>query len=110
MQLDIDRELEICERATPGPWHVGGGRDGSHFGIYDENCCCVALAWRGENPATTEAEHRANAALISFAPEALRRLKRVRELLFEGRELFLDGEYNFTKEAMAELRELLGVK
>ena len=42
--------------------------------------------------------------------DALRRLKRVRELLFEGREMFFDGEYKFTKAAMAELRELLGVK
>ena len=129
MQLDIDRELEICERATPGPWYAHNPDD-----QYCMNAYCVSTdrcepemeygdekRWLNEVVAFTllqsprvvghaakRWEHDADfiaAARLGY-PDALRRLKRVRSLIFTdhgGIRAWTDADRN-------ELKELLGVK
>lgn len=89
---DLKADLEICERATPGPWwNEGGVIHAKNPGIWTEqNCSCVHIArvYYGYWENARLCEQEVNGDFIDEAregwPEAVRRAmaaeERVREL------------------------------
>lgn len=89
MNLDFDKELKVCEAATPGPWVLWDGCSWRRFG-----CEALDLKWHGKTVILpTKCHHDGHPDLIvekrdaefvcrsrSVLPDALRRLKRLKEL------------------------------
>lgn len=114
MDLDIDRELAVCEAATPGPW-TAFPSDFCMVGGMGEKVCLL--------PSAISERHVATAEFIAAArtgyPEALRRLKRLRELHLASQTLtiqvvhgdILIEENNERYSAIdAEIRQLLNLE
>lgn len=114
MDLDIDRELAVCEAATPGPW-TAFPSEYCMVGGMGEKVCLL--------PSAISERHVATAEFIAAArtgyPEALRRLKRLRELYLASRALTvlvvrgdISIEENNTRYSTidAEIRQLLDLE
>lgn len=116
MNLDFDKELKVCEAATPGPWVLWDGCSWRRFG-----CEALDLKWHGKTVILpTKCHHDGHPDLIvekrdaefvcrsrSVLPDALRRLKRLRELMEANLEEL--SEY-FTHGHRYEIRGLLNIK
>lgn len=99
MNLDIDKELAVCEAATPGPWTPMIESDRGYTD--DEPSKFVRWFWPTfqEAPRTDfigdqeepEKQAERDGEFLSHArtgyPEALRRLKRLREIEIEIRNI-----------------------
>jgi hypothetical protein len=119
-RIDIDRELAICERATPGPvkWYDRAGQAvlmGDH-GMRPYLLDCVRNGMNGsafrvnvndvmrKADAALLAEHPDTALIVSafnHYPDLLRRFKRMRELITK------DG---ISYQGFNEVRQLLGIE
>jgi hypothetical protein len=105
---------------TPGPWQVGGGLISGSSG--EHSCEAVALVLRrpavygGKRYDTRDTDHAApelgkttdaNARLIAAAPDLLKALKELFDLLEEHEpSWYLKGHFNRTRAALAKAEEL----
>ncbi len=133
--LDFDKELKVCEAATPGPWRPHDYRhDPSQedwFGLVQGAIECfageVVQIARVKYSALPSGMNWANLQFCASArtnyPEALRRLVRLREIIGKAEVTdkvtieFRDGEalnnilrLRCSDDQLSEIRELLNIK
>lgn len=107
--MDIERSLELANKATPGPWWSEPRDDGTHEVLCDPQFSSVADCYGCLDNCD---EGKENAAFIADArenyPELLKRFKRVRQLVSEMIEI--DGGISEQWPATTgELRRLLSL-